>query len=57
MVTLLNPAVDVAPDGIVTACSWCTPRPRLDELARAYPEKVSHGLCVACAATLEAPRS
>lgn len=53
MVTLLQTRVDVTPDGIVTACSWCCSPVQLAQLAAAYPEKVSHGLCEGCISKIE----
>lgn len=53
MTTLLNPAVAVEASGLVLACSWCVPRPRLLELNRQYPGTVSHSLCPSCATRLE----
>jgi len=54
MTTALNTRVDVQPSGLVTACSWCCSRAQLVALHRAYPGTVSHSICPACSAKLDA---
>jgi hypothetical protein len=53
MTTQAHTQVDVDADGLVKACAWCCTRAQLVALNRAYPAKVSHGLCPACAQKME----
>jgi hypothetical protein len=39
---------------LIRACAWCTPKSELEALNRQHPGQVTHTLCSACAARLEA---
>lgn len=52
MTSRLFPAVIVEASGLVTMCAWCCPPAQLAIAARLYT--VSHGLCPACDAALNA---
>lgn len=54
MTTKLHTAVDVEPSGLILVCAWCCTRPQLVALNRAYPGIVSHALCPACEARMNA---
>jgi len=48
MTTRLHDVVVVDRHGLVHACAYCLPRPRLDQINRDYPAHVSHGMCAPC---------
>ena len=52
MTTKQNTRVDVEASGLITACAWCCTRAQLVALDRAYPARISHGICPACLAQL-----
>lgn len=57
MITATNHVVTLTAAGFAIACSWCTPRAQLVALSQQYPAKVSHTICPACLALMEAERA
>ncbi len=57
---ILSPSADVkifhAVKLVTVVCSWCPDKDAKTAAATSRGETVSHGLCSACAATLEAAR-
>jgi hypothetical protein len=55
----LRPALQLASivvtaHGMVRVCAWHTPPAELAAINRAYPDRVTHGLCPTCSAALHA---